>query len=302
MKDIKVTGKQTILGKEIPVVLGGFGEDKKSITDKMVGLLHGIKTKHIRELINRNRKQFIDNEDLYDLKIEVVPNDVVTLCSQLGYTQFEITRSNNLYILSERGYLKLVKIMDNETAWDVYNHLLDEYFYLRDTTPLVLSPDMMKLLQETKDIQALNARTAALKTMLPVYEKVLSDKELLRKAESFFKGTILKLPKERRAKPKAKELTMSEKIPEIKYTLTDIAEKLGIYSKPEKPHVQAVKAIIGKLNIDYSEMVFKEGTIYYYSQQVLDGVEEWLNANDYPFVVKGNNHTYRVQYNMKNRG
>lgn len=302
MKNIRVTGKQTILGKEIPVVLGGFGEGKKSITDKMIGLLHGIKPYHIRQLIARNNERFIENEDMIDLKSNIGQSEVVTLYSQLGYTQFEITRSNNLCVLSERGYLKLVKIMDNETAWDVYNHLLDEYFYLRDTTPIALSPEIVKLLQETKDIQALNARTAALKTMLPVYEKVLSDKELLRKAESYFKGTILKLPKERRAKTNVKESNTSTTSIDVKYTLTDIAEKLGIYSKPEKPHIQAVKAIIGKLNIDYSEMVFKEGTIYYYSQEVLDGVEEWLNANDYPFVVKGNKHTYRVQYNMKNRG
>lgn len=54
MNDLTVTGKQKFMGKNIPVVLGGFGEDKKCISDKTVAEIHGMEIKHVRELINRN--------------------------------------------------------------------------------------------------------------------------------------------------------------------------------------------------------------------------------------------------------
>ncbi|PGS62048.1 hypothetical protein COC69_32485, partial [Bacillus cereus] len=36
-----------------------------------------------------------------------------------------------IYILSERGYAKLLKILEDDTAWVLYDKLVDEYFNLR---------------------------------------------------------------------------------------------------------------------------------------------------------------------------
>lgn len=132
MNELQILGKQPFMGKEIPIVLGGFGKDKKCICDKTIAEIHGMETKHVRELLNRNSKKFINNKDLIDLKKVVVENDDFTICSQMGYSRMEISRAEHIYILSERGYLKLVKIMDNEKAWEIYNNLLDEYFYMRE--------------------------------------------------------------------------------------------------------------------------------------------------------------------------
>lgn len=71
-----------------------------------IALVHNRPTYKISELINRNRKRFRDGIDLIDLK-QVVPND---LFSKYGFTKAQWGNANHLYLLSERGYAKLLKI------------------------------------------------------------------------------------------------------------------------------------------------------------------------------------------------
>jgi len=128
---IIVTGMQPFMGKEIPVVLGGFGSDAKCICDKTVAELHDMESFHVRELIGHNSDRFMDGIDVIDVKKTIVQNDGFTICSQLGYSKTMISHADHIYLLSQRGYLKLVKIMDNDLAWEIYNRLLDEYFMMR---------------------------------------------------------------------------------------------------------------------------------------------------------------------------
>lgn len=46
----------------------------------------------------------------------------------------QISKSEHIYILSERGYAKLIKIMDTDLAWVIHDKLIDEYFELRERT------------------------------------------------------------------------------------------------------------------------------------------------------------------------
>lgn len=45
----------------------------------------------------------------------------------------QISKSNNIFLLSERGYTKLVSMMDNsnEIKWKVMDKLIEEYFTMR---------------------------------------------------------------------------------------------------------------------------------------------------------------------------
>lgn len=142
MNELKVTGKQDFMGKEIPVVLGGFGVGKKCISDKTIAEIHGMEIKHVRELINRNIARFKPGIDCLDLKV-VVQNDD-NLLDTLGYTKMQISKAEHIYILSERGYAKLIKIMDTDLAWEIHDNLMDEYFAMRDEKVIIseLPPDM----------------------------------------------------------------------------------------------------------------------------------------------------------------
>lgn len=130
INEISISGTQEFMGREIPVILGGFGKDKKCMSDKTVAEIHGMEIKHIRELVTRNIKRFKNEIDYIDLKV-VVPNDH-NLMTSLGYSKMQISKSQHIYLFSERGYAKLIKIMDTDEAWDVHDQIMDEYFVLRE--------------------------------------------------------------------------------------------------------------------------------------------------------------------------
>ena len=138
---IKVQGTQQFMGKEIPVVLGGFGENQKVVTDKMVAEIHNTTPREIRKAINRNIVRFKESIDFIDLKKggdEITTSDLKSSSSdddlpfKLGYTKQQIIQAQNIYLLSERGYAKLIKIMDTDLAWEIHDQLMDEYFHLRE--------------------------------------------------------------------------------------------------------------------------------------------------------------------------
>lgn len=130
MNEIILKGMQEFMGKEIPVVYGGFGENQKCISDKTVAELHNMQTKHVREAISNNNKRFKESIDFIDLKKGVDDIDTSKLLTDIGYTKQMIIQSEHIYIFSKRGYAKLIKIFDTDLAWEVYENLLDEYFYL----------------------------------------------------------------------------------------------------------------------------------------------------------------------------
>lgn len=133
MNEVKVKGRQVFMGREIPVVLGGFGEDKKCISDKTIAEIHDMKVFHVRELINGNTRRFTKNVDLIDLKQRIGEVDTLELLRDMDYAKQSITQAEHIYILSERGYAKLTKIMDTDLAWEIHDKLIDDYFQLRDS-------------------------------------------------------------------------------------------------------------------------------------------------------------------------
>jgi hypothetical protein len=131
MKELMVKGTQTFLGKEIPVIEGGFGEDQRVVLAKTVAKIHDSKLIHVNELINKNINRFNTN-DILDLKV-IGGSD--NNFESFGFTRMQVAKANNIYLLSERGYTKLVAMMDNknEKKWEVMDQLIDEYFAMRKT-------------------------------------------------------------------------------------------------------------------------------------------------------------------------
>ncbi len=88
---------------------------------------HEMRNNNIRSRITDNIKRFKENIDYIDIKRAC---DVSTLL-KLGYAKQSITQAENIYLLSERGYAKLIKIMDSDKAWEVHDKLIDEYFTMK---------------------------------------------------------------------------------------------------------------------------------------------------------------------------
>lgn len=127
MSDLRVIGKEHIGKIEFTGIEGGFGKNKKAILVKDIAQIHERENREINELINRNTNRFRNGIDLLDLK-QIVQND---LFSEYGFTKAQWGNANHVYLLSERGYAKLLKILDDDKAWDIYDQLVDNYFNMR---------------------------------------------------------------------------------------------------------------------------------------------------------------------------
>lgn len=225
MNKLKITTIQQFMGKEIPVVLGGFGEDKKCISDKTVAGIHEMKLFHVRELINNNIKRFKVNVDFIDLKQRIDEDDTLELLYCLGYAKQSITQADHIYILSERGYAKIIKIMDTDLAWEIHDKLMDEYFQMKEEKKY---KEIKKTMTEEKQAELeikkmraeamqINAKTRAFKEL----KETLPKEKLSNVAMEVFGIKFLE------------DITgknMGSQLPqvEVTYSATEIGNKFGV--------------------------------------------------------------------------
>ncbi|NJJ36510.1 hypothetical protein GSQ51_18195 [Clostridioides difficile] len=180
MNNLNIKGKQEFMDLEIPIIEGGFGECKKCITDKTIADIHNQPNREIRRRISSNIKRFKNNIDYIDLKRV---GDTHTL-TELGYSKQSITQADNIYILSERGYSKLIKIMDTDLAWKIHDKIMDEYFNMREQ---LLDSYMIKdsierakrWIEEEKERQLLKETLQIQQSKIEYHDKVLNPEKLV---------------------------------------------------------------------------------------------------------------------------
>lgn len=112
MEALKVIGQEKIGKFEFMGIEGGFGEGKKAMLVRDIALIHKTDIRTINQTINRNRKRFKEGIDLIDLKQSTVSD----LFMKLGFTKTQWGNAKHIYLLSERGYAKLLKIMKDNSA------------------------------------------------------------------------------------------------------------------------------------------------------------------------------------------
>ena len=127
--NVKVNGLVNVYGMKFHNIEGGFGEGKKAMLAKEIANIHVRELKVINQSINMNRNRFLNGIDIVDLKGSGFE---VNLIDHGIYTQNAINRSDNIYLLSERGYSKLLKILEDDFAWEQYDKLVDGYFQMRE--------------------------------------------------------------------------------------------------------------------------------------------------------------------------
>ncbi|MES5890757.1 ORF6N domain-containing protein [Lacticaseibacillus paracasei] len=227
MNELKVIGREHIGHIEFTGIEGGFGKDKKAMLVKDIAQIHGRPVKKINELINNNRKRFEDGLDILDLK-QVVKKD---LFSEYGFSAAEWGNANNVYLLSERGYSKLLKILEDDKAWEVYDQLVDGYFTMRAeakaTKPRIDSDKRLEIMSEN----AQTRRGALLYRIAMQTQSETAKQALLAKAAESITGEMtipVLLKKEYSAGEVAKKVHASSG-----QMVGRIANRLGI--KAEQP-------------------------------------------------------------------
>lgn len=209
MNQLKVIGKERIGHIEFTGIEGGFGNDKKAMLVKDIAKIHERQVKEINKLINNNHNRFRTGIDLLDLK-QVISNN---LFSDYGFTKAQWGNANHIYLLSERGYAKLLKILDDDKAWDIYDQLVDNYFNMR----VAIKNNEPSLVQQRR-------------------LQIMEDNAATRKASIMYKiamATESNSSRQSLLAQAAKELTGEMTIPVMKhkeYNATEIGKLLGITS------------------------------------------------------------------------
>jgi len=153
MNQLKVIGREHIDQYEFTGIEGGFGKDKKAMLVKDIANIHDQPLGEINRRINDNRKRFKDGVDIIDLKTVMGLSH-----NEFGFTQNSWNRLANAYLLSERGYSKLLKILEDDKAWEIYDQLVDNYFNMRSQLGTTqLSPEL-QFMQGVVDKLAANER------------------------------------------------------------------------------------------------------------------------------------------------
>jgi len=163
MKKLEIKGLKNIDGMEFHDIEGGFGENKKAMLVKEISEIHNQPLGEINRRINDNRKRFKDGVDIVDL----VCTDFAMGLSHNGiYSQNALNASKNIYLLSERGYSKLLKILEDDKAWEQYEKLVNGYFNMRAEVP--------KMSKELQAIIMIDEKTVEIDNRVLILENTMT--------------------------------------------------------------------------------------------------------------------------------
>lgn len=210
---------------------------------------------------------------------------------------------NDITLITETGYLMLVKSFTDDLAWTVQRQLVNTYFQSspeqrREAGKQTLSDEARAQLEASTrraDAMLLNAKNRAASILQRLYDRAGVKPEYQAMAFSdFYSVDGVNLSRE--AYQDMKQT----------YDKGAIAEKLGVYSKAsggKTPHAQAIGAIIATLDLSEDERERlpycnngHDGVDYQYTESVVEKVWAWLEAHNRPSPITVNGKNYAVIY------
>ena len=199
---IMLKGQQEIMGIKVPVVEGGFGEGQKVMLAKTIAQVHNMELSKLNELINSNLKEFENEVDILDL-IGILDRDtyIKNQLLKCGYTKQSlgstVGKEGNIYLLSQRGYVKLVAMMSNsnEKKWEVMNYLIDDYFSMKAKQKSDfedLSPELQMSYNLLRAMEKQEKRTRKLEEDVSQIKDVMLSKSNTKNWRKTCKDTLVK--------------------------------------------------------------------------------------------------------------
>ena len=104
-----------IIINNTPVLVKEYG-GQRVITLKDIDTVHGRPDGTARKRFNENKKRFIQGEDYFVRKTDEAAKE------------YGVIAPNGLILITETGYLMLVKSFTDELAWKVQRELVSSYF------------------------------------------------------------------------------------------------------------------------------------------------------------------------------
>lgn len=150
---------------------------RRVVTLKDIDTVHGRPEGTARKRFNDNRAHFIEGEDFFVRKTDEAAKE------------FGLIAPNGLVLITESGYLMLVKSFTDDLAWTVQRQLVNSYFRTvhRDSyqieDPIERAKRWIEEQQEKKQLQLTvsvqNQQIAELQPKASYYDVVLNCKDLL---------------------------------------------------------------------------------------------------------------------------
>lgn len=223
-------------------------------------------------------------------------DDVIQFITSICDSSQQVGRDT---YIPENIFYRLAMKARNEVAEKFQAKVADEILpTIRKTGAYITNranPEMLR--NKADEIESMSALNEAARIILPVLEEAgLKPQYRAIALKQIYRKGGMDLPIE--------EMKAEREL----FDLTTIAKKVGIYSKSDKPHGQAIGAIIQRLSIEDSEkelVTFENnghsGTAIQYIQSVIEKVRKWLEDNSYPTLIPfmdstGKEKTYTVNY------
>lgn len=230
MNSLKILGQEKVGDFKFTGIEGGFGEGKKSMLVKDIAEIHNQPVKEINRRINNNRNRFKDGIDIIDFLSGSEPlRKIAQKNNWIGSN-----RTQNVYLLSERGYSKLLKILEDDTAWEIYDQLVDNYFAMRQS---IESENKALLVDKRLEIMEQNAATRRAQLMYKIAMATKSQRHrelMLNRAGKELVGEMV-IP--------------AMEVESVEYTASEVAEKLGVLTKAGKPYPAKVGEYANRIGL-----------------------------------------------------
>lgn len=224
-------------------------------------------------------------------------NQVVKLTnSKMHNMQFRKLHNTGENFLTESGVYKLIFKSKKEEAERFQDWISDEVLpAIRQTGVYITnSADPKALREKANEIESLDTVNKTIEILTPFLDNAgIDEKAKLLTAKTIYKKAGIELP-----------LEIEEK--EHFFDTVQIATKLNVYSKTNKPAFHAIGEIIKKLDIqDNEKLVVLEskrgwsGSVNKYSQSVIDKVRTWIEENNKPDKIAGEKKNFHVVYKIE---
>ncbi|HEB5000118.1 TPA: toxin Bro [Clostridioides difficile] len=224
-------------------------------------------------------------------------NQVVKLTnSKMHNMQFRKLHNTGENFLTESGVYKLIFKSKKEEAERFQDWISDEVLpAIRQTGAYITNnANPEKLREKASEIEKLQLAynsTSMLKELLD--GAGFDNKSKLLTAKTLYKKAGIDLP-----------IEIDEE--EHYFDTKQIASKLKIYSKSNKPAQMAVCEIIKKINVEDSEVkgVWETngswtGTVNKYTKSVIDKIRNWIEENNRPTKIQGEKKNFHIVYKIE---
>lgn len=149
---------------------------QRVVTFKDIDAVHGRPEGTARKRFADNREHFIEGEDYFIVKPADLEN---TELSEKRTLENSVNSNFGTALITEQGYLMLVKSFTDDLAWKVQRQLVNSYFRTRQVVNTDLSPQM-QMLYGMLDQMAQTERQA--REAKEIAEKAIASTEAIKEA------------------------------------------------------------------------------------------------------------------------